>query len=540
MNTKEDTATFQTLPISLIQEWEGNPRKHFGEAKLAELAESIKQQGVLQPIVVRRLDINSKGDRDYQIVCGARRYRAAKIAGVANIPCVVRDLSDREVLELAVIENLQRDDVHPLEEAEGYARLEGQGYDVDMLAAKVGKSTSYIYQRMQLRKLSPEAQEEFYAGHITAGHAVLLARLQDHYQAQLLTELLWDWGWKGEKRVRGKTRKSHPGGVRELKRCIANLTHPLANAVFDTEDASLLKSAGACSACPKRSGADKLDLFDDDDDGEEEPDLCLDSGCWSKKAINHLGQLKKRLAKESALPVYLVNSGYSNHNQIAKPQLQYYEFEKSDSKANAFGINVTSGEAIPIRVKSESKAKPRDPVEEAAKAKRQNALKKRREKVEQEYRETLQAKLEETAPKSLDIAFVRNYAAEQWTGTWSQERAAILKRAGVDSKWSEDRVLRHLKSADEAWLMRFIFLCQTERDVYMPTYGYSGKPSTLLRMCELSGIDAEAIRKEIEAKHPKPKPVQTAAKAPPGKAAKKSTAKTGKAAKKSTKKAVKR
>jgi ParB/RepB/Spo0J family partition protein len=139
----------------------------------------------LQPLLARPL-----GDGGFELVFGHRRLRAAKLAGVASAPVMVRQLDDKEVLEEQIIENAQRDDIHPLEEAEGYERLHEQhGYSVDEIAAKVGKSRAFVYARMKLRALCPAAMEAFYGGKLTAATALYVARIP------------------GEK-LRGKTKKA--------------------------------------------------------------------------------------------------------------------------------------------------------------------------------------------------------------------------------------------------------------------------------------------------------------------------------------------
>ena len=159
-----------------------NPRKHFDQAKLDGLAESIRQKGVLEPILVR----TTPEGRNVELVAGERRVRAARAAGLKEIPAVVRDLTDQEVLEIQVVENIQRDDLTPLEEAEGYARLAKTGYDVAHIAEKIGRSVKYVYDRMKLTDLVKEAKELLDAGTITAGHAILLARLKPEDQERVI------------------------------------------------------------------------------------------------------------------------------------------------------------------------------------------------------------------------------------------------------------------------------------------------------------------------------------------------------------------
>lgn len=150
-----------------------NPRKRFDPAELEELGRSIAEKGIIEPLVVRR---HPKKKGKWEIVCGERRWRAAKIAGTETVSCIVRELDDVEVLEIQTIENIQRDDLHPLEEADGYARLmKRPGYDVGRIARKVGRSEKYVYDRVKLLQLTPQAKKLFLEDRFTAGHAILLA-----------------------------------------------------------------------------------------------------------------------------------------------------------------------------------------------------------------------------------------------------------------------------------------------------------------------------------------------------------------------------
>src|SRR5882762_1408062 len=176
----------QNIPLEKIRESKTNPRTQFDPSKLAELAENIRQHGVLQPILVRPLP---KGAADtYELVAGTRRYRASKLARRETIPATVRDLTDAQALELQVIENVQRVDVHPLDEAHGYAaliQLEPDTYTVEAIATRVGRSPAYVNGRLRLIQLISEA---FYEDKLTVAHAFEIARLQPNDQRRALQE----------------------------------------------------------------------------------------------------------------------------------------------------------------------------------------------------------------------------------------------------------------------------------------------------------------------------------------------------------------
>lgn len=175
-----------TLPISEIKPNKGQPRKTFRPEELAELADSIKQNGILQPLLVRK-----KGS-GYEIVAGERRYQAAKAAGLTEIPVVIRDISDDDVFKLALIENLQRSDLSPLEEAQGYRQLiKEKGLTQEELAKILSKSRSAITNTLRLLDLPKEVQDLVEEGKLTAGHArAILAVPSEEGRIQLAQKVV--------------------------------------------------------------------------------------------------------------------------------------------------------------------------------------------------------------------------------------------------------------------------------------------------------------------------------------------------------------
>lgn len=286
MNAPEQSVAVAALPLAQIVASPTNPRKHFDKAYLADLAETIKSHGVLQPITVRP-NPDRRSVALYEIVVGECRWRAARLAGLEEIPAFWRELDDKQVLEIQIIENLQRRDVHPLEEAEGYERLmKRHGYQAEGIAAKIGKSRSYVYARLKLLALGLAAREAFYEGRIDASTALLVARIQgDHEQRRAIKEITS--GWNGQ-----------PMSVREAQRWLRNhFTLSLAQATFPLDDAQLLPAAGACSTCPKRSGNDR-DLFGDIEDA----DVCTDPKCFEEKRLARHDQLIA-LTEKKKIPV---------------------------------------------------------------------------------------------------------------------------------------------------------------------------------------------------------------------------------------------
>jgi len=173
----------RVVPIDQLKGGRLNPRKEFREDELSELAESIRQKGLVQPIIVR---IDTTSGSGFEIVAGERRWRAAQRAGLHQVPVIVRDLTDKEVLEFAIIENVQRSDLNAIEEAGGYRELiERYGYTQDQLADVIGKSRSHLANTLRLLKLPPAVQEHIQRGTLSAGHGRALIGRDD---AEAITE----------------------------------------------------------------------------------------------------------------------------------------------------------------------------------------------------------------------------------------------------------------------------------------------------------------------------------------------------------------
>jgi ParB family chromosome partitioning protein len=163
----EESRGLRHLPIELLHSNPNNPRKQFKEEELEDLSKSIREKGLLQPIVVRQ-----RADGEYEIVAGERRWRASQRAGLHELPVLIRELSDGETLEIALIENIQRADLNPLEEARAYGQLLEQfSYTQQQLADSVGKSRSHIANTLRLLTLPESVRAYIEDGKLTAGHA---------------------------------------------------------------------------------------------------------------------------------------------------------------------------------------------------------------------------------------------------------------------------------------------------------------------------------------------------------------------------------
>lgn len=279
------------VPIAKIRESSSNPRKSFDG--LEELQESVKASGVLSPILVR------PRDDGYELIYGARRRRAAELAGLTEIPCMMVECSDDQALELQIVENAQRVDVHPMEEAEAYAqlaiRLEKHHPDyLGEIARRVGKTRAHVAQRLVLVKLPKQAQLAFRDRKIDHEVALLIARTPDpEMRAELCKRALQpNRIWDGNQAI------NVPVTAAQLRKYIqSEALLKLKGAPFDRTDAELVPAAGACGPCPKRTGNSR-DLFGDVSD----EDRCTDPGCFRSK-LDAAFARKAKVAKEAGAEI---------------------------------------------------------------------------------------------------------------------------------------------------------------------------------------------------------------------------------------------
>ena len=185
-NVKKETKEKSSeILLSQIRANQYQPRTSFDQKKLEELAESIKKHGVIQPVLVR------KDGKGFELVAGERRFRAAKLAKLKKIPVVVSNISDVQSLEIAILENIQREDLNPLEVAKGYQRLKDEfGYTQEAVAKSVGKPRSSVANSLRLLTLSPKIQDEIDRGTISEGHAKVLLSVDGVKAEQLLMRII--------------------------------------------------------------------------------------------------------------------------------------------------------------------------------------------------------------------------------------------------------------------------------------------------------------------------------------------------------------
>lgn len=291
------------VPLSLLQPSTTNPRKRIDTAALAALGESIAEHEVMQPILARPHPAPVANGPTLEIVAGERRWRACGLLGPRNphmlpgvvegvgaIPCLVRELTDAQVLAMQLVENIARVDLHPLEEAEHYQRMRQDPKapaTVTDIAHLAKVSESRVYERLSLLHLVPEAREAFLAEKLSLKTALLVARMPAAQQPDIVRHLA---DWAGEPMAP----KAAARFIRET------FMLRLAGAPFDPADAALVPEAGACGECPKRSGANPQ-LFAD----ISEDDTCTDRACYEGKRAAQ----RARLLEEMRSTGYAVLEG---------------------------------------------------------------------------------------------------------------------------------------------------------------------------------------------------------------------------------------
>jgi ParB family chromosome partitioning protein len=282
MNTKEAVQSlpeYVNVPLRELVESPTNPRKTFDDERLEELTDSIRSRGVLSPLLARKVNGH------FEIVSGARRYRAAQRAGLQEVPVRIVAPNDEEALETQLIENIQRADVHPFEEAQGFRALlerEGAGYTVEKIAAKTGKAAAHIAKRLRLLDLIPPVADSFTAGRIGIEHALLIAKLGADVQEEALRHC-YDGYYAANDAERSLV------AVSRLQAWIEqNVYLSLKSVPFSKDDETLVPEAGSCANCPKRTGFNTL-LF-----SEVREDSCVDAACFNRKLDAHIA---RRVAK---------------------------------------------------------------------------------------------------------------------------------------------------------------------------------------------------------------------------------------------------
>lgn len=296
-NQKKQSAIaqdFSFIKLSLIDKSPFNPRKTFNEIELKELTDSIKEKGVIQPIVVRTV-----GER-FEIVCGERRYRASLLAGLETIPSCIKNLSDDEAEEYAITENLQRKDVAPMEEAEAFARMiERKKYDVATLAVKFGKSEAYIRGRMRLVQLHPQFRDMLENEQINIGIANILAALTDELQADI-----YDKHFKESCQPYSSWTHYRPASLQSAIEEVYSTNLDMYK--FDKE---------ACNCCPFNTAT--FSLFSQNNTGK-----CTKRDCLTNKNNDYLYEKAINLQKENPELTFVKDISWNTNGEVIERLLE--------------------------------------------------------------------------------------------------------------------------------------------------------------------------------------------------------------------------
>lgn len=506
------TDTIVQIPLEQLHESPFNPRLIFGN--LEELAASIRTEGrIHEPLLVRPL-VDSKrtdgtADDQFEIVFGHRRYRAAPLAGLASVPCMVRALTDAEARAAQVAENLQRRDIHPLEEAFAFAQLVAQdGLTAKAIAEQQGKSESYVCGRLRLNDLIEPVRQVMLAGEVGAEAALLVARLRNEaHQAKALHYI------KQEYRV------SLEDGGKASYRAIRNLLAEkfaldLKGAIFPIDDATLLPLAGSCTDCAKRTGnapdwadlaAEKRERYTRTPAGA---DVCTDPDCFAEKKKAHLARKAAELAAAGKM---VVNGGKARaaigaDGRVKGAYIALADVREALKKAKGESkpevvtiIDQRTGKAVQaVERKAAEEAKLVKP-EKAKPAGEDFNAKWRREQAERQQRaeqeeaaraRVLDQVIARMAARPRDEADLALVARALWQRMeYGPARLSIAKRLGLDKGGDAEAYISKLH-ADELGLFCMLMVLGHE------AYDASEPDAELRAAAERYGVDVEAARAE--------------------------------------------
>jgi ParB family chromosome partitioning protein len=485
---------------------------------------------LLSPLLVR-----PKGAQSYEIVAGARRYRAAQLAGLETVPVRIAELTDAQAIEASIVENLIRADVHPMEEASGFRALlnmEEPKYSIEQIAARTGKKPVFIAARLKLTELVPAVVEAFFRDEIGTGHALLLAKLQPAQQEEALKACYQEQFNSGSKTKRILL------PVRQLQAWIEhNILLELASAPFSKDDAQLVAEAGACLDCPKRTGHNAL-LFEG---MAAQHDSCSDPKCYAAKLEAHI---KKTIAAKPKLVQISTAYGTQREGSATVPRNKYVEIRSEkpsnqkqkdwpEYKTCKFTTEaiVTEGSEkgemrricanaeCPIHHARKPKAAP------DANAKAEQEKRRREEAIAQSTGLRVLTAITEAVPVRLmkrDLLFI----VERLTATIEERRLAVLlrqhgiNRAQATTADSQAKLFTaFLRKSDEGTLGRVL----VELSILQTLHSQSDFSKALREAAEFYKVDVAAITAKVKQEFAAKEITKTAKKAapkPPAKAVK--------------------
>lgn len=513
-----------------------NPRKRFPETEQAELADSVRKHGVLQPLLVRAWPDDDTGL--FEIVAGERRYRAANTAGLTDVPVLVRALTDDEVLHIQIVENLQRRDLHPLEEADGYKVLSDRGHTLEQIAAEVSQTKSYVAQRLKLCALNASTRKLFYEDKLNARTALMIARLPTELQDKAAKTISSGYG--------GQPMSMQSASDYVQREFMLRLDQ----APFKTSDIALVPAAGACGPCPKRTG-NQQDLFGD----VRSKDMCTDPACFEKKRAAASAQ--KRAEAEAAGRTVITGKEAkqilpSEHSSMQGGYVKLDDACYDDPKHRSFrqilgakGVKAAAvlesphdGKLIDVMPKSDLKKALADkgiqarsvgtsnPSQSAELAKKRAADAYRGELFRQVREEHKGTGLDDFDLKVVALMFYRRL--------WNENQKRIAKLYGWGNKAISEadfaKKVDEFEQNDSEALGRLVMDIALIDESVAASYAASAKPELLEAVARVRGIDPGVVRKQVEGdmkpKRPTPAPAKKTpadAPKPPAKAAAKKT-----------------
>ena len=502
-------AKMTNIPIDKIKlsstESQVARRASFDKVQLDELTKSIATHGVLQPIIVRPL--NGAGD-GYQLVAGERRMMAVAAAELKLIPAIVRELTDEQVIEVQLIENLQRQDLHPMQEAEGYQELMTKhGHPIQELHVRVGKSRSYVYGRLKLLSLCKSARKAFYTDKISASVALLVARIPgDTLQRQVLADV---------------ANPHYPISFRRAKEIVHDrYMLRLHRAPFPAADAKLVPKAGACGNCPKRTG-NQPELFGD----VKSADVCTDPTCFKAKAQAH-GKRSIAAARRAGQPVLTGKDAKSVAPHGDDRYLRGYALldeknwsdPKSRKNRQIIGPNAeitllqvpTTGAVVKVvkqsivdaALRKNRKSNPRQDDGEAAR--------RRKAKIERAFRialyDRLRPKLKAPSQRAIAQALFDRLEHDHVKELCRIREYEPPTRKGYGNGSYKDhrQIGKTIADLPEQDLTGFINDCIYARELQVPTWS-DAKPTKLLEAAKKHRINVASVRASVRPKKSKAK-----------------------------------
>lgn len=509
MSTTTSHSTIRAITLEQLHvsttESQAERRKHYDKVALAQLTDSVKKVGVLSPIIARQVNGH------FEVVAGERRLLASKAAGLSEISVDVRVLTEEDVFYIQLIENLQREGLHELAEAEGYEKLQGFGHSAEEIADKVGKSKAYVYARMKLLALCKDARKAFYAGSLNASTALLLARIPvEALQKQALKEITQENRWDA------------PMSVRQAGEHIRdNYMTRLDDAGFPTEDAGLVAAAGPCSACPKRTG-NQPQLFADITRG----DVCTDPVCFKAKrdamaqraiaAAKDTGQVV--ITGKAAEKIAPHGAEHLHSDDYQRLDARNYNDPKSRTNAQLLGKDYVptllqdpkTGKLVKIAKKTDlaaalSKAGVKRPNADQSSYAKQARAAEKKVKLERKFRASVYSAMREKLPaelgrEDLRVIALRFYQELQHDirklvmGLWHVEPVAN-KGYGADLVKPVQELISGFR--DEK-IARFLFDLVFIKDLQVYSHS-TEKPTLLLSTAKKLKVDADKIRADLVA-----------------------------------------